>query len=98
MRRTRVAGGVGTALAVGAAAVLRTGRRKLACGSVTLNLGIGRSTRPLGPLTIRIDAPRETVFDVIAEPYLQRITGPWLPSSSFFSVVPTWCSPPTTRR
>lgn len=36
------------------------------------DLGIGTSLRPLGPLTARIDAPREVVFDVIAGPYLGR--------------------------
>lgn len=37
-----------------------------------LNLGVGRRTRPLGPLTVDIAAPREVVFDVIAAPYLGR--------------------------
>jgi hypothetical protein len=41
-------------------------------GALTVDLGLGRTLRPLGPLTIRIDAPREVVFDVIAEPYLRR--------------------------
>jgi hypothetical protein len=36
------------------------------------NFGIGSSRRPLGPLTVRIAAPREVVFDVIAGPYLGR--------------------------
>lgn len=31
-----------------------------------------RSVRPLGPLTVSIAAPRETVFEVIAAPYLER--------------------------
>jgi Polyketide cyclase / dehydrase and lipid transport len=44
----------------------------LARGALTLDLGIGRSLRPLGPLTVRIDAPREVVFEVIAAPYLGR--------------------------
>jgi hypothetical protein len=38
-------------------------------GALTLDLGIGRRTRPLGPLEIRIAAPREVVFDTIAGPY-----------------------------
>jgi hypothetical protein len=38
-------------------------------GALTLDLGIGRRTRPLGPLTERIAAPAETVFDVIATPW-----------------------------
>ena len=41
-------------------------------GALTLDLGIGRRTRPLGPLTERIAAPPETVFDVIAAPYLGK--------------------------
>jgi hypothetical protein len=60
--------------AVGGAAGLRSGLRLLARGALTIDLGVGRSTRPLGPITVRIAAPRETVFDVIAEPYLRRTT------------------------
>ncbi len=41
-------------------------------GGVTVDTGLGRRTRPLGPLTFAIAAPRETVFDVIASPYLGR--------------------------
>lgn len=41
-------------------------------GSVTVDLGIGRRIRPLGPRTWQISAPRDLVFDVIAEPYLGR--------------------------
>ena len=41
-------------------------------GSVTVDLGIGRSVRPLGPLVWRIAAPRELVFEVISTPYLGR--------------------------
>jgi hypothetical protein len=44
----------------------------LARGALTIDLRIGRSLRPLGPLTIGIDAPREVVFDVISAPYLGR--------------------------
>jgi hypothetical protein len=46
--------------------------RLLARGELTLDLGVGRSLRPLGPLTIAIDAPRELVFEVISAPYLGR--------------------------
>lgn len=53
---------------VGAAAVLWA----LVRGTLTIDLGIGRRLRPLGPFTVRIDAPREIVFDVIAAPYLRR--------------------------
>lgn len=41
-------------------------------GSLTIDLGIGRSVRPLGPITWRIAAPREIVFEVISAPYLRR--------------------------
>ena len=44
----------------------------LARGGLTIDLGIGRSLRPLGPLTMAIAAPRELVFDVISAPYLGR--------------------------
>jgi hypothetical protein len=46
--------------------------RLLARGALTLDLGLGRSLRALGPLKIRIDAPREVVFEVISAPYLGR--------------------------
>ncbi len=38
-------------------------------GALTLDLGLGRRTRPLGPIRRRIAAPPEIVFDVIAGPY-----------------------------
>lgn len=41
-------------------------------GGLTLDLGLGRRARPLGPMRMSIAAPRETVFDVIAAPYLRR--------------------------
>ena len=41
-------------------------------GALTLELGVGRRVRPLGPITHTIAAPPETVFDVIAGPYLGR--------------------------
>jgi hypothetical protein len=41
-------------------------------GSLSVDLGIGRRYRPLGPLTLRIAAPREVVFDVVSTPYLRR--------------------------
>jgi len=45
----------------------------LVTGSAPLDLGVGRRTRPLGPLEIHIDAPRETVFDAIRAPYRERV-------------------------
>jgi hypothetical protein len=41
-------------------------------GSLTLDLNVGRRFRPLGPITETIAAPRDTVFEVIAAPYLGR--------------------------
>jgi Polyketide cyclase / dehydrase and lipid transport len=41
-------------------------------GALTLDLGVGRRVRPLGPIRRTIAAPPETVFDVIAAPYLRR--------------------------
>jgi hypothetical protein len=44
----------------------------LARGALTLDLGIGRRVRPLGPLSIQIAAPRDVVFEVVSAPYLER--------------------------
>jgi hypothetical protein len=41
-------------------------------GSLTVDLGVGRRIRTLGPMLVRIAAPRATVFDVVAQPYLGR--------------------------
>lgn len=57
-----VAGGIGGALA----------HHGLLSGALAPDLGIGRRTRPLGPLDVAVQAPREVVFDVIAGPYLGR--------------------------
>lgn len=60
------------ASSVGAVAVI-AGRwiyRRLVAGDLVVDLSIGRSIRPLGPIDVRIGAPRELVFDVIAAPYL----------------------------
>jgi hypothetical protein len=46
----------------------------LVTGAMPLDVGIGRRKRPLGPQTVDIAAPREAVFDVIAQPYLGRAT------------------------
>src|SRR5262245_66250962 len=44
----------------------------MASGELTLDTGVGRTVRPLGPIIVVIGAPREMVFDVIAAPYLGR--------------------------
>jgi carbon monoxide dehydrogenase subunit G len=46
----------------------------LVTGALTLDLHLGRRARPLGPQLVEIAAPREVVFDVIAQPYLGRPT------------------------
>jgi hypothetical protein len=50
----------------------RAGYEGLVRGVLTVDLGVGRRVRPLGPIRISIDAPRDTVFDVIAAPYLGK--------------------------
>jgi hypothetical protein len=47
----------------------------LAMGRLHLDLGWGRSLHELGPITVRIAAPRERVFEIIAAPYLGRTPG-----------------------
>jgi hypothetical protein len=42
----------------------------LAMGRLHLDLGWGRSLHELGPIEIRIAAPRDLVFEMIREPYL----------------------------
>lgn len=46
--------------------------RAYARGELTIDTGVGRTLRPLGPVAFEIAAPRETVFDVIATPYLGK--------------------------
>jgi hypothetical protein len=48
------------------------GYRLVVSGQMTLDTGIGRRVRPLGPFSMVIDADPDTVFDVIAAPYLGR--------------------------
>src|SRR6266508_3454059 len=59
---------------VGAAAAAGLGYLGLVTGRLHLDLGIGRRVRPLGPQTVEIAAPRELVFDIIAQPYVGRAT------------------------
>jgi hypothetical protein len=47
----------------------------LAMGRLHLDLGWGRSLHELGPITIRIAAPRDLVFEIISAPYLGRTPG-----------------------
>jgi Polyketide cyclase / dehydrase and lipid transport len=64
MTRPLRAAVAGSLLAVGAVLVARAG--------LTLDIGVGRRVRPLGPIALDIAAPPEVVFDVIAAPYLGR--------------------------
>ena len=55
-----------------AAGTTAAGYVGLVTGACPLDLGIGRRVRPLGPQLVEVAAPREAVFDLIAEPYLGR--------------------------
>ena len=57
-------------LALAASLAARRLYRLFAAGAITIDLGVGRAVRPLGPVRVLIDAPRDLVFDVIAAPYL----------------------------
>ena len=46
--------------------------RFYASGAITIDSGVGRRVRELGPVTWEIAADRETVFEVIASPYLGK--------------------------
>jgi hypothetical protein len=65
---TRTSKALACALAGGTASLVTL----MARGRLTLDTGWGRTITPLGPITVRIAAPRETVFDFIASPYLGR--------------------------
>ena len=54
------------------AGVAAAGYVGLVTGACPVDLGIGRRVRPLGPQLVDMAAPREVVFDVIAQPYLGR--------------------------
>src|SRR5215213_8051436 len=54
------------------AGVAAAGYAGLVTGACPMDLGVGRRVRPLGPQVLEMAAPREVVFDVIAEPYLGR--------------------------
>lgn len=60
------------ALTVLVIALVAGGFLALAMGRLHLDLGWGRSVHPLGPIRVRIEAPRELVFEVLSAPYLGR--------------------------
>jgi hypothetical protein len=61
-------------LAAASAGLGTAGYVGLVTGAAPLDIGLGRRIRSLGPRTVEVEAPAETVFDVIAEPYLHRTT------------------------
>ena len=54
------------------AGVAAAGYVGLITGACPVDLGVGRRVRPLGPQLVEVAAPRQVVFDVIAQPYLGR--------------------------
>lgn len=56
------------AAAAGGAAVYGS----VATGRLTLDLGVGQRSRPLGPIVRSVAASPDVVFDVIAGPYLHK--------------------------
>ena len=58
--------------AAGGTALLAAGGLLVTRAGLTLDLGVGRRVRPLGPIRLQIAAPPEIVFDVIAAPYLHK--------------------------
>jgi hypothetical protein len=44
----------------------------LVTGRLTLDVGVGRRTRPLGPLVVDVAAPRDVVYAVASAPYAER--------------------------
>jgi uncharacterized protein YndB with AHSA1/START domain len=61
------------AAAVGLGAVTGGMLALAAKGALTLDVGVGRTVRPLGPLVVDIDAPRDLVFEVLSAPYLRKL-------------------------
>jgi hypothetical protein len=61
-----IAFGLGLLMLAGMAA----GFLLLAMGRLHLDLDWGRSLHQLGPIEVRIDAPRDLVFEMLREPYL----------------------------
>lgn len=63
---------LGGAVSVGLASAAAASCVGLVTGRVSLDLGVGRRTRALGPITIDITAPREIVYSVATAPYAER--------------------------
>lgn len=62
----------GCGAALGAAGAAGLGYCLLVTGKLTVDTGWGRRVRPLGPFGVDVAAPADTLFDVIAAPYLGR--------------------------
>ncbi len=62
------------AVLVVAAVLAVAGYRLLVAGALTVDTGWGRRSRPLGPQTVHVAAPREAVYDLLTQPYLGRAT------------------------
>jgi hypothetical protein len=73
------------------------GYRLLTSGAATIDVGVGRRVRRLGPRNWDIAAGRELVFDVIAGPYLAGRRERSRTSSRSGSVARTWSSRRTSR-
>ena len=78
--------GVGATLTVLVAALLWA----WLTGRLTLDLGWGRSARPLGPLELTVDAPRDVVYDVVAAPTWATHRGSCGASSTCLNEARTW--------
>jgi hypothetical protein len=74
LSQTAVMGSAGRVLVAAGACLggLAGGLLLVLRGAVTVDLGLGRRSRPLGPLHAEIMARPEVVFDVVAAPYLGR--------------------------
>lgn len=62
----------GGGLVLTTAGVVAAGYRMIVTGSLTLDVGWGRTHRPLGPALVQIAAPPALVHEVVSEPYLGR--------------------------
>src|SRR5262245_22781092 len=62
------------AVVVATAVVAVLGYLGLVSGALTLDIGLGRRVRPLGPQAVQVAAAREDVFELVAQPYLGRAT------------------------
>ena len=67
MRVSRLLTGAGLLVGAGGA-----GYVGLVTGRLSLDLGVGRRTRPLGPLVVDIAAPRDVVYAAATAPYAER--------------------------